>query len=122
MSDEEFTLEVDNIFRTFTIIIFATLLRIFEEPIDRYSNKTQGYNFANCLYEVFLTMSTGRLYHILVGFCDVDPRTIFGRLSMVACALNGVFIASMMVLSIINTSVFDTLENRPYIITSKMTM
>ena len=105
---------------TLTIIMFATLLRICEEPIDRYPNKTQRHNFANCLYEVFLTMSTGRLYHILVGFGDVYPRTIFGRLSMVACALNGVFIVSMMVLSIINTFVFDTLESRTYIVTSKV--
>lgn len=39
---------------------------------------------------------------------------------MVICALNGVFIISMMVITIVNTFELDALEGRTYIVTSKV--
>lgn len=39
---------------------------------------------------------------------------------MLICALNGVFIISMMVITIVNTFELDTLEGRTYIVTSKV--
>ena len=48
------------------------------------------------------------------------PATTPGRVFMVICALNGVFIISMMVVTIVNTFELDSLESRTYIVTAKV--
>lgn len=41
---------------------------------------------------------------------------------MILCAFNGVFVVSLMVLAITNTFNFDSIGNRAYIVTSKVSL
>jgi hypothetical protein len=41
---------------------------------------------------------------------------------MILCAFNGVFVVSLMVLAVTNTFTFDSIGNRAYIVTSKVSL
>lgn len=41
---------------------------------------------------------------------------------MILCAFNGVFVVSLMVLAVTNTFNFDSIGNRAYIVTSKVSL
>lgn len=97
----------------FTIFVFGNSVRICEAPLDRIDGETMLHNYANSVWEVIITMTT-------VGFGDMFPRTIFGRIFMILCALNGVVIVSIMVLTVMNNFEFEPLENRAFIVTSKV--
>lgn len=102
----------------FAIIIFGGAVRICESPVDRVNSPLlnsplQRNTYFNSIWEVILTMTT-------VGFGDIYPRTWLGRSFLCLCAFNGVFIVSLMVLSVMNTFEFESLEKRAYIVTSKV--
>ena len=98
---------------TMTMFIFANAVRICEAPRIRIDDGSMPHIYMNSIWEVILTMTT-------VGFGDIFPRTIFGRIFMIMCALMGVVIISMMVLTVTNTFQFDSLENRAFIVTAKV--
>lgn len=103
----------------FTIIIFGNAVRICESPLDRiesplFPSPLMKHKFFNAIWESILTMTT-------VGFGDIYPRTFLGRGFSFLCALNGVTIVSMMVLTVMNTFELAPLEKRAFIVTSKVT-
>lgn len=120
MPDEEFASISDNIVGFFhdpAVRYYAEDLRATLRSVSEQNSAPQ---FREQRLRGFLDHEHRYFSIYQVGFGDVYPRTIFGRFYMVICALNGVFIISMMVLSIINTFVFDTLESRTYTVTTKV--
>lgn len=87
-------LNIDTLLFLFSLFICAYNIRIFERYLDPYSLQDFS-NFYNALWCVFITMTT-------VGYGDLTPNTEFGRLfAMVGC-LSGVFLLSLIVVSVSN--------------------
>lgn len=95
------------------IIIFGQAIRICEAPLNRITDDMDEYNFANSMWLVILTMTT-------VGYGDIYPRTDIGRGSMFLCALFGVIIVSIMVVSIMNELEMSPLEEKSYSLITKI--
>lgn len=72
-----------------SFFILGVFLRVFERPFSDIS----GQNFAsyqNSVWNCAVTMST-------IGFGDLYPTTVFGRVVGVMCAIMGGFVFSMVV-------------------------
>ena len=81
------------------------MLRITEIP-----NEEDSLNFGyylNSIWCIVITMMTGKnIYCILfskVGYGDVYPITILGRIVIFFVCILGVFLISMMILTVTNT-------------------
>jgi hypothetical protein len=42
------------------ILIFGQALRMCEAPLSRVTDEMNHYNFANCMWAIILTMTTGK--------------------------------------------------------------
>lgn len=65
-----------------TTLIFGYLLRYFESPLNEISGQNYGL-ISTCMWNVIITMSS-------VGFGDIFPKSMFGRVTGVVIALWGV--------------------------------
>lgn len=96
-------------------IIFCTLnLRIYERGLDSVS----GQNFSNiwnCLWCVVITMTT-------VGFGDFFPSSIPGRCIGIIGSFMGVFLVSMLVITITNVLMLSTYEHNVFLIVEKLNL
>ena len=87
-------LSIDTLLFLIFLFICSYNLRIFERYLDAYSNYDFG-NFYNALWCIFITMTT-------VGYGDRTPSTEFGRIfTMIGC-FAGVFLVSLIVVSVSN--------------------
>jgi len=88
----------------YSILIFAFIVRVFELPYELNheiaSPSLKSYN--SSLWLVIITMTT-------VGYGDIYPITIWGKVTIVAVALWGIFIVSLMVLVV--TQIFELKPN-----------
>ena len=86
-----------------SIMVFGYLVRIFELPYHRLSPIDSTFDgLFNAFWLVITTMTT-------VGYGDVFPHTVPGRIVAILAALVGAFLISLLVLAV--SSVFDLNQN-----------
>ena len=78
-----------------SIIIFAYCLRVCERPLtDTIGDQPFGY-LSSCIWVTVITMMT-------VGYGDMYPRTLPGRIMAFILCVWGVFITSLIVVTLTN--------------------
>ena len=88
---------------TSSILVFGYLLRIFELPYHRLSPTDSTFDsLFNAFWLVIITMTT-------VGYGDLAPHTVPGKVVSIFAALVGGFLISLLVLAV--SSVFDLDKN-----------
>ena len=97
------------------IVIFGHSLRIAESPIFRVDSTMDHTSYANCLWEVVLTMTT-------VGYGDYYPRTMIGRFLVFWISIYGVTIVSMMVVTISNLFQMSGQEKKAFSAITRLTL
>ena len=65
------------------------------------------------MWNAFITMTT-------VGYGDIYPKSEFGRIVGVFCALSGAFIQSLFTVSFMNILSFDKLQETSYYFISNL--
>lgn len=103
-------------------LFFGILLRYCEAQVNKvvFDSHIDFSRLDNCLWLVLVTMTTGKLYWLLVGYGDIYPKTIFGRITMFICAIYGVVVVSVMVVAIQNTLEFSVLESKAFTCINKL--
>lgn len=72
-----------------SFFLLGIFLRVFERPFSDQSKQNYA-SYQNAVWNCAITMST-------IGYGDLFPSTIFGRIVAVMCAIMGGFIFSMIV-------------------------
>jgi potassium intermediate/small conductance calcium-activated channel subfamily N protein 2 len=103
-----------------TIIIFGLATRTFERPYNveledsGKSTTVQNYDYVwNAMWLIVLTITT-------VGYGDFYPKTHMGRFVIIVACLWGVFIVSIMVVTLNETSKFTKEESKTYEILERL--
>eukprot|EP00347_Sterkiella_histriomuscorum_P010295 403376853 len=87
-------------------VIFGYQLRIFEGPVSQASG--QDFNsMINSMWNVLITMTT-------VGYGDIYPKSLMGRVVGVIVCFWGVFIVSFFVVTLNNMLTFSPNEEKSY--------
>lgn len=73
------------------------------------------HNFINACWSVILTMTT-------VGFGDYFPRTTIGRIVIFFCAMFGVVVVSMIVVTVMNMLEMSGAESKAFTVSKKMSL
>mmetsp|Transcript_692 Transcript_692/g.1263 ORF Transcript_692/g.1263 Transcript_692/m.1263 type:complete len:528 (-) Transcript_692:8051-9634(-) len=92
-----------------TILICGVAARQFERPFADYNAlKSQDYDYIwNCMWMIVLAMTT-------VGYGDFYPRTHMGRIFVVVAVMCGVFLISLIVVTMTISSQFTSSEAKAY--------
>jgi potassium intermediate/small conductance calcium-activated channel subfamily N protein 2 len=100
---------------TLSIIIFSIATRTFERPYEPSSSGSkQDYDYIwNSMWLIVLTMTT-------VGYGDFFPQTHMGRFVVIIACFWGVFIVSIMVVTLNETSKFSKHEDKAYEILERL--
>eukprot|EP01016_Furgasonia_blochmanni_P035957 TRINITY_DN4045_c0_g1_i1.p1 TRINITY_DN4045_c0_g1~~TRINITY_DN4045_c0_g1_i1.p1 ORF type:complete len:355 (-),score=47.55 TRINITY_DN4045_c0_g1_i1:720-1784(-) len=88
-----------------SILVFGFALRVCERPLYRVSESMDFTSYYNACWCIIVTMTT-------VGYGDFFPRTLPGRVIVVTVCIWGVFLVSMMVVTLTNTLALDGNENK----------
>eukprot|EP01017_Pseudomicrothorax_dubius_P043007 TRINITY_DN7096_c0_g1_i2.p1 TRINITY_DN7096_c0_g1~~TRINITY_DN7096_c0_g1_i2.p1 ORF type:complete len:267 (-),score=54.92 TRINITY_DN7096_c0_g1_i2:81-881(-) len=96
-----------------SVFIFAYAIRICERPLSRYTNTVDYSPYSNSLWNVVVTMTT-------VGYGDYYPRTLFGRIVSFTMCIWGLFIISIMVVSLTNLLNMGMLESKAYSVIERL--
>lgn len=98
-----------TVFCMFLIGIFigGYCLRIFERPMTSPDAKTGFFHLGNAMWCIIITMTT-------VGFGDIFPVSIPGRIVDTLACIWGVFVVALMVVGITNIMLFDSGEEKAY--------
>lgn len=97
-----------------SIIIFGFAVRTYERPYNDDNGKEQNYDYVwNAMWLVIITMCT-------VGYGDFYPRTHIGRCIIVIACFWGIFLISMMVVTLTESSEFSKGESRAFEILSRL--
>jgi hypothetical protein len=103
LADHPYTLLSLAIF--FLTILLGFVLRTFERTSGDEGN---NFNYAwNAFWVIILTMTT-------IGYGDIYPVTHLGRISAVLACMVGVFIISLFVVALNNTTEFKETEFNAY--------
>lgn len=76
-----------------SVLLLSYLLRIFELPYEISVGTITWNGYFDSIWCIIITMTT-------VGYGDVTPRTVFGRLVAITAALWGTFLISLLILSV----------------------
>lgn len=98
-----------------SIMWFAQAVRVCEAPIARVDKNMNHHNFINACWSVILTMTT-------VGFGDYFPRTTIGRIIIFFCAMFGVVVVSMIVVTVMNMLEMSDAESKAFTVSKKITL
>lgn len=97
------------------IIILVTCsfaLRVFERPLDTFNNFNIS-SYWNAIWLLSVTMTT-------VGYGDIYPNTIVGRLITIFVSFCGIISISLLVIAITNSLVFEGGEKDVYLILERI--
>lgn len=90
----------------FTTSIWGYILKIFESPL----NDVTGQDFSsmqNCMWNVIITLTS-------VGYGDIYPKSLLGRITGCLVAFWGVCITSFFVVTVTNMLQFSQSEEKAY--------
>eukprot|EP01017_Pseudomicrothorax_dubius_P043590 TRINITY_DN7287_c0_g1_i2.p1 TRINITY_DN7287_c0_g1~~TRINITY_DN7287_c0_g1_i2.p1 ORF type:complete len:368 (+),score=43.57 TRINITY_DN7287_c0_g1_i2:116-1219(+) len=96
-----------------SIFIFAHALRICERPLFQEGDKIDFNHFKNAIWTVLVTMTT-------VGYGDFYARTDFGRIVSFFVCIWGVFVVSLMVVTLTNFLNMGVLETKAFSIIERL--
>ena len=96
------------------LIFCSCNLRVYERGLDEVSGLDFA-NYWNCIWCIIITMTT-------VGFGDYFPSSIIGRIIGIMACFNGVFLISMLVVTITNVLNLSNHEQNVYMILEKVTL
>ena len=88
------------------LLVCSYNLRIYERYFDQYNENNLG-NYLNDLWCVFITMTT-------VGYGDISPKSLLGRIMIVISCLFGVFLVGLMVVSFASYLNIERVESNIY--------
>lgn len=89
-------------------------LRIFERELDNYTGMNFG-SYWNTIWCLVTTMTT-------VGYGDFMPSTLCGRIIGIISCLCGVFLISMLIVTITNVLVFEGYEKNVYLLLERIAL
>jgi polar amino acid transport system substrate-binding protein len=102
------------------ILILGYMIRIIEfniivdsEMNEKYSSHDYLY-LGNAMWYFFITMATGIILLILVGYGDYVPLTNLGRFIGIIAAIVGTTIISLLVISLQNNLTPSKLESQVF--------
>lgn len=93
--------------------VFGIMIMIAESPLDRVHSDFEPHSLQNSIWEALCTMTT-------VGFGDIYPKTLLGRLICFACAVYGVAITSLMLVTVNEILTMGQSESIAYTVTKKL--
>ena len=97
-----------------SILVFGFAVRTYERPYNDDNGQLQNYDYVwNAMWLVIITMCT-------VGYGDFYPRTHVGRFVIVIACFWGIFLISMMVVTLTESSEFTKSESRAFEILSRL--
>ena len=97
-----------------SITIFGMATRTFERPYNDANGRKMDFDYVwNAMWMIVITMTT-------VGYGDFYPQTHMGRFVVVIACFCGVFLVSMMVVTLTESSEFSKSERRAYEILSRL--
>lgn len=95
------------------IFIFGWISMICEAPVDRLNLDYQESTFNNSCWKTICTMSS-------VGYGDIYPKTLAGRLNAFAEIIFGVVIISLLVVTLNNSMVMSSAECNSYTVMKRL--
>lgn len=88
------------------IFLFGYALRICESPLARNDPASNNLSlYSNTMWNIIITMTT-------VGYGDFFARTDLGRLIIFIVCIFGIFVISMMVVTLTNSLMATSLEGK----------
>jgi hypothetical protein len=97
----------------FVVLFYCSYnLRIFERVLDNYSGK-EFSSFWNTIWCLIITMTT-------VGYGDYYPSSTLGRMIGIIACICGVFLISMLIVTITNVLNFEGTEKNCYLILKRI--
>lgn len=97
-----------------SIFTFALAARVFERPYNEDNGGDKDFSYVwNALWMIVVVMTT-------VGYGDFFPQTHLGRFIVVISCFWGVFMVSMMVVTLTENSEFSKGEKRAYEILARL--
>lgn len=76
-----------------SVVVLSYMMRIFELPYSVTVGNMVWDAYFDAIWCTIITMAT-------VGYGDVVPATVFGRIVAIACAIWGTFLISLLILSV----------------------
>ena len=98
------------------ILVFGYAIRICESPLNRIDPTLLNYqNYFNSMWNIIITIST-------VGYGDLYARTIPGKIIIFFVCIFGVFVVSLMVVTLTNSLMTTSLENKAIVVLQRIEM
>lgn len=103
------------------LYLFALIFKIYEDY--KPSNDIGFSYYLNCLWFLVVTVTTGMIvlslinlinFYPLVGYGDMVPATMIGRIVAVWCCMIGIFILSLLVVALMHFTLLDAEEEIAY--------
>ena len=101
---KEKSLTISLIIYLFVTILFGALYRFNNMPSRLQFSDLPNFSWSNSMWCAFITMTS-------VGYGDLYPKSEFGRIVGVFCALAGAFIQSLFTVSFLQILEFDRSES-----------
>ena len=100
-----------------SILIFAYAVRICEAPLRRNEAASPNdlSNYINVIWNIIITMTT-------VGYGDTSARTDLGRLIIFSVCIFGIFIVSVMVVTLSNSLTISSLESKAMTVLERLSI
>jgi hypothetical protein len=89
------------------------ILMISESPLDRIHSRYLPHTFINSCWASICTMTT-------VGYGDIFPRTILGRLTAFSCAIFGMGIVALLVVTFTNFLLMDSAQATAFTVIKRL--
>lgn len=110
---ETIPFKFNSIIMFLSILIFGQAVRICEAPLSRISPEMDHFDYTNSMWSIILTMTT-------VGYGDIYPRTLAGRIMIFIVSIVGVVIVSIVVVTVMNTFQMSPLESKAFTVIKKL--